>query len=93
MLGDVVKPTQRWMHSHESQRPGVNGGYIIRISPAEIGIEVVPTLKRFRNGTTPGASQPGATPKAMAAKIPPCQIAVEKRQPALFTVVSYDRPI
>ena len=34
-----------------------------------MGIEVVPTLKRLRNGTTPGTSQPSATPTAMAAKI------------------------
>lgn len=47
----------------------VNGGYIIRIRPAAMGIEVVPTLNRFRKGTTPGASQPSATPHAMAAKI------------------------
>ena len=35
-----------------------------------MGIEVVPMLKRFRNGTTPG-SKPAqsATPTAMAAKI------------------------
>ena len=34
-----------------------------------MGIDVVPTLKRLRNGTTPGASQPNATPNAMAPKI------------------------
>ena len=31
--------------------------------------EVVPMLKRFRNGTTPGTSQPSTTPATMAAKI------------------------
>jgi hypothetical protein len=39
------------------------------MSPAAIGIDVVPTLKRFRNGTTPGAAQPNTTPAAMAPKI------------------------
>ena len=34
-----------------------------------MGIEVVPTLKRFRNGTTPGTSHPDSTPSAMAPKI------------------------
>jgi hypothetical protein len=49
----------------------VNGGYIITISPAAMGIDVVPMLKRFRNGTTLGTSQPRATPNTMAAKIHP----------------------
>jgi hypothetical protein len=47
----------------------VKGGYIIKINPAAIGMEVVPMLKRFRNGTTPGTSQPNTTPPNMAAKI------------------------
>jgi hypothetical protein len=47
----------------------VKGGYIITISPTAIGIEVVPTLKRLRNGTTPGTSHPRVTPKAIAVKI------------------------
>jgi hypothetical protein len=34
-----------------------------------IGIEVVPTLKRSRKGTTPGTRYPSPTPAAMAAKI------------------------
>ena len=54
-----------------SYRTRVNGGYIIRISPTAIGTEVVPMLKRFSSGTTPGASHPRATPNAMAAKIHP----------------------
>ena len=56
---------------NSSYRTRVNGGYIIRISPAAMGTDVVPMLKRFRNGTTPGTSQPRATPNAMAAKIHP----------------------
>jgi len=52
-----------------SYRTFVKGGYIIKINPAAIGIEVVPMLKRFRNGTTPGTSQPNTTPPNMAAKI------------------------
>jgi hypothetical protein len=32
-------------------------------------IEVVPTLKRFKNGTTPGNRQPDPTPTIIAAKI------------------------
>src|ERR1035437_1954800 len=39
------------------------------MSPTAIGIEVVPMLKRFRNGTIPGSRQPKATPMTMAAKI------------------------
>ena len=31
-----------------------SGGYIIRISPMAMGMDVVPTLKRSRKGTTPG---------------------------------------
>ena len=52
-----------------SYRTFVKGGYIIKINPAAIGMEVVPTLKRFRNGTTPGTSQPSTTPATIAAKI------------------------
>ncbi len=54
-----------------SKRTRVNGGYIIRISPAAIGTDVVPTLKRFKNGTTEGTSQPSPMPAAIAAKIHP----------------------
>jgi hypothetical protein len=32
-------------------------------------MEVVPMLKRFRNGTIPGIRHPSETPKSMAAKI------------------------
>ena len=39
--------------------------------PAAIGTDVVPMLKRFRNGATPGTSQPRATPSTIAAKIHP----------------------
>ena len=52
-----------------SYRTLVKGGYIITISPTAMGMEVVPMLKRLRNGTTPGTSHPRATPAAMAAKI------------------------
>ncbi len=52
-----------------SYRTLVKGGYIITIRPTAMGIEVVPMLKRSRNGTTPGTSHPSATPTAMAAKI------------------------
>src|ERR1035437_5605452 len=52
-----------------SYRTLVNGGYIMTMSPTAIGIEVVPMLKRFRNGTIPGNRHPKATPMTMAAKI------------------------
>ena len=52
-----------------SYRTFASGGYIIRMSPIAIGSEVVPTLSRFRAGTTPGTSQPSATPGAIARKI------------------------
>jgi hypothetical protein len=32
-------------------------------------MDVVPTLKRFRKGTTPGTRYPSPTPTAMAEKI------------------------
>ncbi len=34
-----------------------------------IGIEVVPTLNRLMNGTTPGNRNPAPTPTAIARKI------------------------
>ena len=52
-----------------SYRTLVKGGYIMTMSPTAIGMEVVPMLKRFRNGTIPGICQPKATPMTMAAKI------------------------
>ena len=54
---------------NSSYRTFVKGGYIITIRPAAIGIEVVPMLKRPRNGTTPGTSHPSPTPTTIAAKI------------------------
>ena len=54
---------------NSSYRTLVNGGYIITISPTAIGMEVVPTLKRFKKGTIPGTSHPAPTPTAMAANI------------------------
>src|SRR4029077_17080918 len=60
---------------NSSYRTFVNGGYIITISPTAIGVDVVPTLKRFRNGTTPGTSQPSPPPRA----IPKTIHAVRKR--------------
>src|SRR5579864_696241 len=39
------------------------------MSPTAMGREVVPTLKRFRNGTIPGSAQPDSTPISMAVKI------------------------
>jgi hypothetical protein len=47
----------------------VNGGTIITINPTAMGIEVVPTLKRLRNGATSRTSHPDNTPNAMAPKI------------------------
>ena len=41
------------------------------LSSTAIGIEVVPMLNRFRNGTTPGTSHPSRTPRSMAPKIHP----------------------
>ena len=55
---------------NSSYRTLVNGGYIMRMSPTAIGIEVVPMLKRFRNGTTRG--QPSQyNPHDIAVKIQP----------------------
>ncbi len=41
----------------------------MRMSPIAIGSDVVPTLSWFSAGTTPGTSQPSATPAPMARKI------------------------
>src|ERR1017187_491867 len=54
---------------NSSYRTFAKGGYIIRMRPTAIGMEVVPALKRFRKGTTPGSAQPAATPTSMAVKI------------------------
>src|SRR5579864_2062449 len=39
------------------------------MSPTAMGREVVPILKRFRNGTIPGSAHPESTPISMAVKI------------------------
>ena len=52
-----------------SYRTFASGGYIIRMSPIAIGIEVVPTDIRSRAGTTLGTRNPSATPAPMAMKI------------------------
>ena len=46
-----------------------SGGYIMRMRPMAIGMEVVPTLRELMASTTPGKSTPTAMPSAMAAKI------------------------
>src|SRR5664280_2919279 len=45
------------------------GGYIIRMSPAAIGILVVPLLNLFQKSAIPGKSHPEKTPRNMAVKI------------------------
>jgi hypothetical protein len=45
------------------------GGYIIRMSPIAMGIEVVPTLMLLSAAVKPGADKPSATPSPMARKI------------------------
>ena len=52
-----------------SYRTFASGGYIIRISPAAIGIEVVPTDRWVMVAGTAGAKRPSATPPAIAEKI------------------------
>ena len=37
-----------------SYRIFARGGYIIRMSPMAMGMDVVPTLNLFKNGTIPG---------------------------------------
>src|SRR4051794_37198965 len=51
-----------------------------------MGIDVVPTVKRFRNGTVPGKIQPAPTPMSMAVKIQ----RVRKRSRKLRRVVMLD---
>jgi hypothetical protein len=41
----------------------------MRMSPAAMGREVVPTESDSRTGTTPGTREPSATPAPMARKI------------------------
>src|ERR1700675_990972 len=54
---------------NSSYRTFARGGYILRVNPNPMGIEVVPTLKWFRKGTIPGRTQPATTPTSMAVKI------------------------
>ena len=55
------------------------GGYIIKMRPMAIGIEVVPTLIWFNAAGTIGTENPRATPRPIATKTTG-QISVEKRQ-------------
>src|SRR3989304_10641691 len=45
------------------------GGYIIRISPMGMGIEVVPTERRFTRSATDGMKYPSTTPITIARRI------------------------
>jgi hypothetical protein len=49
-----------------SQRTFASGGYIMRMSPAAIGIDAVPTESRVMAAVTEGATRPNATPSSMA---------------------------
>jgi hypothetical protein len=46
-----------------------SGGYIIRMRPTAMGMDVVPTLNSSSKGTMPGNTYPAATPTPMARKI------------------------
>jgi hypothetical protein len=46
-----------------------SGGYIIKMSPIAMGIEVDPILIDFRNPEKEGISFPRSTPRAIAVKI------------------------
>ena len=52
-----------------SYRTFARGGYIMSMSPAAMGMFVVPTWKKSTTFLTPGKSQPAATPANIAAKI------------------------
>ena len=52
-----------------SYRTFASGGYIIRMSPIAIGIEVVPTESPVMSAGTAGEKYPMAIPAAMARKI------------------------
>ena len=54
---------------NSSYRTFANGGYIIKISPRAMGIEVVPTDSCVMVRTMPGATFPSSTPRAIAKKI------------------------
>ena len=62
-------PSFRKTSGSSSYLTFVKGGYIMTIRPRAIGIEVVPMLKRLRNGTTPGIAEPRSTPSIIAPKI------------------------
>ncbi len=65
-----------------SYRTLASGGYIIRMSPMAMGIEVVPTLSRSRAGTTPGTAQPSSDARAHGEEDPEGQVAVEEGEAA-----------
>jgi hypothetical protein len=52
-----------------SYRTFASGGYIMRMRPMAMGMDVVPTLIRSSAGTTPGTAQPTRIPAPMARKI------------------------
>src|SRR5918997_202755 len=52
-----------------SYRTLAKGGYIIKIRPAAMGREVVPTVKDSVKSATPGQKYPKPTPTAMARNI------------------------
>ncbi len=54
---------------NSSYRTFASGGYIIRIRPRAMGIEVVPTDSCVMVRTMPGATFPSRTPRAIAKKI------------------------
>ena len=45
-----------------------------------MGIEVVPTLKRLRKGTTPGSSRPESDAHGHGRKNPQRQVAIQKTE-------------
>ena len=50
----------------------------MRMSPTAIGMDVVPTLKRFRKGTMPGSAQPEKHAEDHRGEDPQRQIAIKK---------------
>ena len=65
-----------------SYRTFARGGYIIRMSPIAIGIEVVPTDIRSSIGTTPGTRIPERHAGAHGEEDPERQVAIEEGEAA-----------
>ena len=59
-----------------------SGGYIMRMRPSAIGIEVVPTVNRVMARARPGNRKPEPTPRSHGQEDPEREVTVKERQAA-----------